>query len=210
MSGKFIVFEGVEGAGKTTQIQKTYKFLQDHGKRVIITREPGGTELGLKFRHILLDDSLQNPLSDRTELLLYAADRAQHMEELIKPALAEGVMILCDRFTDSTIAYQGYGRGLDLELIHQLNKIATEGLESHLTFWLKIDVRIGLERTKKRGDCNRMEKATLQFHQRVESGFQTLAEEYPHRIIPIDSSQTEEMVSQEIQTILSKKLTEWG
>ena len=117
---------------------------------------------------------------------------------------------MCDRYTDSTIAYQGYGRGLDLNLIHQLNQIATQGLESDLTIWLEIDVEIGLARTRNRGKMDRMEQANLEFHQRVQQGFQQLAQEHPDRIIPINGMLNLDQVTETIQLILTKKLTAWG
>jgi dTMP kinase len=220
MLGKFIVFEGVEGAGKTTQIELARSFLlnsipklsssQGEGLGVTVTREPGGTELGLGLRRLLLEYTSDEDICDRAELLLYSADRAQHIERFLKPELAKGSLILCDRFTDSTIAYQGYGRGLNLELINQLNNIATAGLQSDLTFWLDIDVEIGLQRAQQRGKRDRMEKANIEFHRRVQQGFQELAQIDRDRIIRIDASRVEKEVAQEIQAILTRKLKEWG
>jgi dTMP kinase len=204
MSGKFIVFEGVEGAGKTTQIHKTAEWLQSHGvkdKSVIITREPGGTKLGRQIRQLLLEDP-ESWVSNRTELLLYGADRAQHVESVIRPHLDRGDIVLCDRFTDSTIAYQGYGRGFDRDEIDRVNQLATGGLESDLTFWLDLDVEIGLQRVLSRGKPDRMELATLDFHQRVKQGYQELANIYPNRIVRIDADRSEPVVQIEIQSIL--------
>jgi dTMP kinase len=209
MSGKFIVFEGVEGAGKTTQIQKTADWLQNHygqDKLIITTREPGGTKLGRKIRQLLLDDA-DDEVDRRTELLLYGADRAQHVASTIAPHLDRGNIVLCDRFTDSTIAYQGYGRGFDLDEIDRVNQLATGGLQSDLTFWLDLDVSIGLERVSKRGQPDRMERANLDFHQRVRQGYQELANIYLDRIVRIDANQAEEIVQLEIQTFLTQ--TEW-
>jgi dTMP kinase len=209
MSGKFVVFEGVEGAGKTTQIHQTADWLQSWGsqdKSVIITREPGGTKLGRQIRELLLDDP-DSWVSNRTELLLYGADRAQHVESVIRPHLDRGDIVLCDRFTDSTIAYQGYGRGFDRDEIDRVNQLATGGLESDLTFWLDLDVEIGLRRVLSRGKPDRMELATLDFHQRVRQGYQELANIYPNRIVRIDANQSELVVQMEIQAIL--KQTEW-
>jgi dTMP kinase len=205
MSGKFIVFEGVEGAGKTTQIYQTAAWLEtqlDRDRAVIITREPGGTKLGQQIRQILLDD-VDNCVSDRTELLLYAADRAQHIETLIRPHLDRGDIVLCDRFTDSTIAYQGYGRGFDRAEIDRINLIATGGLQSDLTLWLDLDVTIGLERVSLRGKPDRMERATLDFHQRVRQGYQELAKIYPQRIIRIDATRSPAAIQMEIQSQLT-------
>ncbi len=207
MSGKFIVFEGVEGAGKTTQIHQTATWLQSRcgqDKSVIITREPGGTKLGLQIRQILLDDP-DSGLSKRTELLLYGADRAQHVESVIKPQLDCGNIVLCDRFTDSTIAYQGYGRGFDRAEIDKVNQLATGGLQSDLTFWLDLDVTIGLQRVALRGKPDRMERATMDFHHRVRSGYQELANSYPDRIVRIDADRSQAAIQIEIQTILIQR-----
>lgn len=197
--------------GKTTQMQRIQCWLQGLiDTPVIITREPGGTLLGQELRRLLLEYQGDEPIENRAELLMYAADRAQHIEGFIKPLLYQGNIILCDRYTDSTIAYQGYGRGLDLNLIHQLNQIATQGLESDLTIWLEIDVEIGLARTRNRGKMDRMEQANLEFHQRVQQGFQQLAQEHPERIIPINGMLNLDQVTETIQLILTQKLTAWG
>ena len=204
MSGKFIVFEGVEGAGKTTQLQQTASWLQSRCGRdtsVVITREPGGTKLGQQIRQLLLDDP-NSWVSSRTELLLYGADRAQHVESLIGPHLDRGDIVLCDRFTDSTIAYQGYGRGFDRAEIDRVNQLATGGLQSDLTFWLDLDVTIGLQRVLSRGKPDRMELATLDFHQRVRQGYQELANIYPNRIVRVDANRSESVVQMEIQAKL--------
>ncbi|MGD1712592.1 dTMP kinase [Dapis sp. BLCC M172] len=217
MIGKFIVFEGVEGGGKTTQIKLLRNWLLEQWEsdklfskykdlEVIITREPGGTKVGKALRELLLNADLsEEQIQEKTELLLYAADRAQHIETLIKPSLERGAIVLCDRFIDSTIAYQGYGRGLDLALIKQLNHIATGGLKSDLTLWLDIDVEIGLTRAKNRGKIDRMEQADIQFHQRVKKGYEELAENNP-LIVRIDADLTIKKVQQQIQEIIVQKL----
>jgi len=207
-----IVFEGVEGSGKTTQIQRSRDWFLSSGildklgnyhkpPPVIITREPGGTALGINLRQLLLQEQ-SSSLQHRTELLLYAADRSQHVEELLQPQLDAGAVILCDRYTDSTIAYQGYGRGIDLALIEQINHIATGGLESDLTLWLDVDVTIGLQRARERGVADRMEQAELAFHQRVQQGFAQLASQHPQRIVRIDANQSPDAVQLDIQTVL--------
>ena len=222
MQGKLIVFEGGEGGGKTTQIQRIYHWLQHHTRlccdTVVITREPGGTALGQGLRHLLLDVNTTEAIDDRAELLLYAADRAQHVNRFVKPHLDKGTLILSDRFTDSTIAYQGYGRGLDLNLIHQLNQIATTGLQSDLTLWFDIDVATGLARTQKRGvsdtadatQGDRIEQTSLEFHQRVRRGFTQLAKDHPDRIVSIDASLSADEVTQQIQQVLNQRLQAWG
>lgn len=202
MDGKLIVLEGVEGSGKTTQVAAIADWLRSHqSRKVITTREPGGTSLGKYLRQLLLqEEGIQ--LYNRTELCLYAADRIQHLEEIIKPALAQGMIVVCDRFTASTIAYQGYGRGLDQELITQFNELATQGLQPHLTLWLSLDVQVGLQRVKLRGERDRLEQADLAFHQRVQQGYQELATQNPQTFIAIDAHQPPELVTRSIQHIL--------
>lgn len=220
MKGRFIVFEGGEGGGKTTQLERSRQWLITSGwlERLqskgcicdlVTTREPGGTEIGHAIRNLLLNHASQEAIQDRTELLLYAADRAQHVEGFLRPQLAAGALILCDRYTDSTIAYQGYGRGLDLTLIQQLNQIASGGLESDLTIWLDLSAEIGLARTQQRGTSDRMEQAALTFHQQVHRGFAQLAQQHSQRIVRIDASQSEDIVAQHIQTTLTQAFTRW-
>ncbi|RCJ24662.1 dTMP kinase [Nostoc minutum NIES-26] len=209
MGGRFIVFEGVEGCGKTSQMQLCCQWLQSNGIPVAVTREPGGTELGLELRRLLLEKSEDKPVAEVTELLLYAADRSQHVAQELKPNLAAGKYILCDRYTDSTIAYQGYGRGLNMSLIEQLNHIATGGLESDLTIWLDVDVEVGLAR--KRGSetkLDRIEQEAIAFHRRVQQGYAELAASYPFRIVRVDGSLSKEAVQQNIQGILRDCLKE--
>lgn len=219
MQGRFIVFEGVEGSGKTTQLQRSRKWLlessallllqsQGYLSEVVTTREPGGTKLGTGIRQLLLDPQ-EEPIQDQAELLLYMADRAQHVEGWLKPQLVSGAVILCDRYTDSTLAYQGYGRGLDRGLIAQLNQTATSGLESDLTLWLDVDVEVGLARTQQRGAADRIEKADLAFHRRVQQGFTELASTYPKRIARVDANLSEDEVTQQIQFILEQRLMQW-
>lgn len=219
MQGRLIVFEGVEGSGKTSQIQQLQKWLCDNKmiqqlqaqgivSHVIATREPGGTSLGQKLRHLLLHPS-EEAMQDRTELLLYAADRSQHVAGFLTPHLVQGAIVLCDRFTDSTIAYQGYGRNLDRALIEQLNQIATNGLQSDLTLWLDVDVETGLSRAQRRGASDRMEQATLAFHRRVQQGFIELAQAFPDRIARIDASRSPEEVASEVQAVVTARLREW-
>lgn len=226
MRGKLIVFEGGEGCGKTTQLKRCSNWLGAKGllevlgtldkkPTLVVTKEPGGTSLGLGLRQLLLEERqgsinpTAHPIQDRAELLMFAADRAQHVEELLKPQLELGAIILCDRYTDSTVAYQGYGRGLDLALIQQLNQIATGGLESDLTLWLDVDAEIGLKRAKQRGSVDRMEQIDLAFHQRVQQGFAQLAQQYPQRIVRIDASKSEEEVYLAIQEVLRQWFNKW-
>ncbi|MBE9189203.1 dTMP kinase [Gloeocapsopsis crepidinum LEGE 06123] len=214
MNGRLIVFEGVEGCGKTTQLQRSYQWLKPSFP-VIVTREPGGTHLGSDLRQLLLNIPEQ-PIYNSTELLLYAADRAQHVEELLKPELANGTMILCDRYVDSTMAYQGYGRGLSRSLIEQLNTIATGGLESDLTIWLDIDVAVSLarkqqhtsDRVPRSTGGDRIEQEKIDFHRRVQQGYTELAQANPQRIVRIDASYSEAEVQEQIQQILMQRFPE--
>ncbi|MDB9444978.1 dTMP kinase [Anabaena sp. CS-542/02] len=207
MTGKLIIFEGVEGCGKTSQMQLCAQWLESLGIPVLMTREPGGTELGLHLRGILLNNPENIPISQVTELLLYAADRSQHVAQELKPHLAAGKYILCDRYTHSTTAYQGYGRGLNINLINQLNHIATEGLESDLTIWLDVDVEVGLARKQAAvGGLDRIEQETIAFHRRVQQGYADLAALYPSEIVRVDGSLTPEAVQQVIQKILHQRL----
>lgn len=212
--GVLVVFEGVEGAGKTTQIRELHQWLlansrfQALDRSIVLTREPGGTSLGVKLRQLLLEQELDECIQDRAELLLYAADRAQHIEAFIKPHLKNGAIVLCDRYTDSTVAYQGYGRGLDLQLIEQVNHLATAGLVSDLTFWLEIDVEVGLSRAKQRGNVDRIEQAELMFHRRVDAGYRQLAQQHPDRIVRIDARGSVDEVFQQVKLIWQQRFPE--
>ncbi|MDV3352541.1 dTMP kinase [Leptolyngbyaceae cyanobacterium CCMR0082] len=217
MRGKLIVFEGIEGSGKTTQIQHLRQWLEhtllssgpsDYPTGVIVTRQPGGTSIGQEIRQILLQSSKNaESLTSRTELLLYAADRTQHVERILIPALETGHLVLCDRYTASTVAYQGYGRQLDLNLINNLNAIATGGLTSDLTLWLKLDVMQGLKRIANRGEADRIEQAGVEFHRRVHKGFSIQAE--GDEFVTVDASLNPEAVAEQIQAIVSKYLQQW-
>jgi dTMP kinase len=172
-------------------MQLCYQWLQNLGLSVVLTREPGGTELGSHLRRLLLDKLDNKPISEVTELLLYAADRAQHVEQELKPNLAAGKYVLCDRYTDSTTAYQGYGRGLNLDL----------------TIWLDVDVEVGLARKKGNAvGLDRIEQETITFHRCVQQGYADLATRYPSRIARVDGNLTQAAVQQVIQEILRSRL----
>ena len=175
--GFFITFEGIDGVGKTTQAIELKKSLEVQGREVIHTFEPGGTPLGQKIRALLLNPEHQN-LKSMTEILLYAADRAQHVYEVIRPALSEGNIVLCERFVDSSVAYQGYGLGLDIEAIKTVNQWATGGLIPDLTIYFDADPIHSLTRTK--GD--RIEQRTIEYYQRVRTGFLEIAKVEPDRV----------------------------
>lgn len=192
--GCFITFEGVEGCGKTTQIKLLAQHLTEQGHTVIVTREPGGCPIADQARAILLDAD-NRAMTPTTELLLYAAARAQHVQEIVKPALAAGKIVLCDRFTDATIAYQGNGRGLDPTTIAYLNDLATGGLKPRLTVLLDCPVEVGLKRAFDRINGaagareERFELESVLFHRKVRNGYLKLAEDEPERFIIIDGSQ---------------------
>ena len=196
----FITFEGIEGAGKSTAIEFLVEYLQAHGYDPVTTREPGGSALGRRLRSLLLDVRTTG-LCSRAELFLFLADRAQHVAEVIRPALEAGQVVLCDRFTDSTLAYQGHGRGLDTEYLRSLNTAATGGLAPDLTLLLDLPVRCGLERAGQRNRSEgmviaegRFDSESLDFHERVRRGYRDLAEEEPERFAIIDASQPPEDV----------------
>jgi thymidylate kinase len=206
----FITFEGGEGSGKTTQIQKLAEVLRAAGHSVLTTREPGGTALGREIRRILLDGN-NTAIHPTTELLLYAADRAQHVQELVRPALGRNEIVLSDRYADATVVYQGFGRGLDTATLQSLNEMATGGLWPDLTILLDIDPRVGLARSHARlsqenSGEDRFEKEALQFHQNVRQGYLRLAQEHPKRFFVLDATLSVEALHQEILRIVKTKL----
>ncbi len=168
--GLFITIEGPDGAGKSTQIPFIKRFLEEKGYKVLLTREPGGTVIGEKIRQLLLDKD-HKEMTDTTEALLYAASRAQHVEEFIKPAINEGKVVLCDRFVDSSMVYQGKGRGLGLKSIKDINDFATSGLNPDLTIFLDIDPEIGLNRVKSTKNVDILEQEKLDFHKKFYEGY---------------------------------------
>jgi dTMP kinase len=198
-TGFLVTFEGIEGSGKSTHLRLLASALRDAGYDVLETREPGGTALGQALRDLLLAPSSAPP-EPLTELLLYCADRAQHAAEVIRPALATGRIVLCDRFSDSTIAYQGYGRGLDLDTVRTLDAGARGGLEPDLTFLLDCPAAAGLARAHARsGAGDRFEQEALAFHEAVRQGFHSLAAATPARYRLIDSTPPAAEVSARIR-----------
>ena len=194
MKGLFITFEGADGCGKTTQIKLLDEYLRGKDYETLLTREPGSKGLGVKLREILLN--YDGEVSPNCESFLFLADRAQHVDCIIKPALEEGKIILCDRHTDSTVAYQGYGRGLDLERIHYLNEIATSGLKPDLTIVFDVDVETSQARVGKNKD--RMESAGIEFFNRVRNGYLEIAKQEPNRVKIINSSDTIENIHKKV------------
>lgn len=200
--GLFITFEGADGCGKTTQINLLKDYLEKSGYEVILTREPGAKGLGEKVREILLN--YDGVVSDRCESFLFLADRAQNIDIIVKPAVASGKIVLCDRHIDSTVAYQGYGRGLDIERIKMLNNLATDGKKPDLTIVFDIDVATSMERVGK--DKDRMENAGIDFHNRVRNGYLEIAKEEPERIKVINSEKSIDEVFEDLKKIVKKYL----
>jgi len=209
--GRFITFEGIEGSGKSSQIALLAGYLRSKQRIVSLTREPGGTTIGDQVRKILLDPA-NKALDPAAELLLYAASRAQHLTEVIGPALERGAVVLCDRFSDATIAYQGYGRGLDRDMIDRLDRMVTAGMRPALTLLLDVDVAVGLARARGRNDLEgleaeaRFENENLKFHDRVRRGYLALAKEEPSRISIVDAALTPDRVQEKIREIVNRLL----
>jgi len=201
MSGLFITFEGPDGSGKTTQSKLLYKELLRQNRPVIWTREPGGTETGQKIRKLLLDDPAVK-LTPETELFLFTADRAQHLTEIIRPALAKGKIVICDRYIDSTTAYQAGGRGFDTDMIKNLNAYSTGGLTPDLTFLLDVPSDIGLKRATRR-KSDKFEQESLDFHQKVRQKYLKLAKNNP-RIVVLDGSEQIDVIFQKIKVYIEK------
>ena len=189
----FISFEGTEGVGKTTLIRKIYEHLEQQGQRVVLTREPGGTPMAEQIRSLLLSVNHEESMSNDTELLLMYAARAQHLEQVIMPALTEHKTVLCDRFTDASFAYQCAGRGLSQSKLQLLN----ENFVSHMpniTFWLDAPIETGMSRARERGALDRFEQEKVTFFEKVRAGYQQLWEQYPERVKRLDATQSPEQV----------------
>jgi dTMP kinase len=202
----FITFEGPDGSGKTTQIAPLAEFLRQQGFTVLTTREPGGTAISEQVRAIL--HSMENTaMHPRSETLLYLAARAQHVEEIIRPALARGEIVLCDRYADSTLAYQGYGHGNDLQILRQLLHFATGGLWPDLTVLFDLSAEEGLQRRQAGGgEWNRLDAYQLAFHQRVCQGYRALAAEQPQRWVVLNAAQSVEAIQRQLREIIMSRL----
>ncbi len=198
----FITFEGADGCGKTTQIELINKYLQEKGYKTLVTREPGAKGLGEKLREILLN--YEGEVSPNCESFLFLADRAQHVDCIIKPALKNNTIVLCDRHTDSTIAYQGYGRQLNIQEIKKLNDIAVNGLKPNLTIVFDIDVETSMQRVGKTKD--RMESAGMEFFNRVRNGYLAIAQEEPNRVKVINSADTIKNIHTKVVELVEKCL----
>jgi len=208
----FITFEGPEGSGKTTQVRRLGALLRERGRDCVVTKEPGGTPLADRIRAILLDPS-ETKMDALTELLLYAASRRQHVVEVIRPALSRGAIVLCDRFTDATLAYQGFGRLLDLDRLRTLNDWATERLHPDLTILFDIEEEVGLRRAHSRNEASannegRFEAEDLRFHRRVREGYLSLAQSEPRRFALIDGTGTVDEVFERMLATLRARLSE--
>lgn len=200
--GLFITFEGIDGCGKTTQLNLLAQYLLSNGKEVLITREPGAKGLGEKLREILLN--YEGEVSSNCEAFLFLADRAQHIDTIVKPAINACKIVLCDRHTDSTIAYQGYGRGVDIEQLRMLNNIATSGFKPDLTFVFDIDVETAFQRVGKSQD--RMESAGVEFFEKTRNGYLEIGKQEPDRVKVLNSNDTIENIFAQVKDIIDKNL----
>lgn len=191
--GIFITFEGPEGSGKSTVIKEVYEALIKDGYDVLMTREPGGNVISEEIREMILDPK-NTSMDDRTEALLYAASRRQHVAEKIQPALSSNKIVLCDRFVDSSLAYQGYARGIGIKEVFEINEFAIEDCMPNLTLFFDVHPEIGMERIGKRNYKDRLEQAGKNFHEKVYDGYQLLMKEFPERIHRIDAEESLENV----------------
>ena len=208
----FITLEGIEGCGKTTQINHLSTFFENRGQPCVVTREPGGTLIGKEIRSILLNPSSKDMVPN-AELLLYMADRAQHIASVVRPALADNKIVLCDRYFDATVVYQGYARGLDTSFIYELHRLILEDFKPDITLLLDLSPRIGLARAwqqldngTRSGSESRFEEETLSFHEKVRAGYLELARLEPERFRTVDASGEEKQVQADIQEILAEFL----
>lgn len=202
MEGIFITMEGPDGSGKTTQIDLLKKYLEHRGYDIVIAREPGGTTIGEAIREIILNPDYKE-MGHMTELLLYASARAQLVNQVIKPALAERKAVICDRFVESSAVYQGIGRGLGVDTVYEVNNFALGDVKPKLTIFMDLDAEDGIKRKKKQAELDRMEQEDLSFHKRVVEGYRQLAKLYPERIVPINATlpidEIHSMIVQEVE-----------
>ncbi|MFJ7936780.1 dTMP kinase [Sporosarcina sp. NPDC096371] len=205
--GVFITFEGPEGAGKTTVIAELYKRLVSEGHNIILTREPGGIRIAEKIRDVILDNN-HLEMDAKTEALLYAAARRQHLAEKVMPALRDGYIVLCDRFVDSSLAYQGHGRGLGIDEVLSINEFAIGETMPDLTIFFDIDPEVGLARIAKNDEReqNRLDRESLDFHYKVYNGYQEIIRRYPNRIVKTDASLSELEVTENVWKIICNQL----
>ncbi len=209
--GQFITFEGIEGSGKSTQAAMLNDWLLANGVSTVLTREPGGTDMGLKIRRIVMDPS--NKISSLTELMLFAADRSHHINTMIKPALESGSTVICDRFTDATTAYQGYARGIDISMVEAVNSLVTDGLRPDMTILIDLPVSFGITRAKKRNvqqkiseSEGRFEEEKNNFHELVRKGYLDIASKNKDRFTTIDGTGSITGIFSEIICVVGKML----
>ncbi|MFA6829092.1 MAG: dTMP kinase [Bacilli bacterium] len=206
--GLFITFEGCDGCGKTTAIRKVDEILTKNQIEHVLSREPGGSKIAEQIRGIILDKN-NTEEDSRTEALLYAASRRQHLVEVIKPALENGTLVICDRYIDSSLAYQGYARGLGIDNVMSINAFAIENTMPDLTFFLDLTPEEGLARIQGRNrDSDRLDNEKLSFHKKVYEGYKIINEKYSSRIFSIDARQTPDEIANEIASVIFKKLSE--
>lgn len=208
-NGIFISFEGIEGSGKTIQARLLDEFLRKKGYTVVLTEEPGGTQIGLRIRELLLSVEHQE-MTSVTELMLYNASRAQLIKEVILPAIKRGAIVITDRFNDSTVAYQGYGRGIDLNLIDSIDRIVTAGLKPDITILLDLDVEVGMKRNRGINKADRLELEDKAFHKKVRNGYLEIAGKEPERIKLIDASKSIEEIHNKIVSIITEYIAQNG
>ncbi len=200
--GLFITFEGGDGCGKSTQLDLVKKYLEEKELQTLTTREPGSVGLGQKLREVILH--YDGDVASRAEAFLFLADRAQHIEKIVKPAIEKGIIVLCDRHTDSSVAYQGYGRGEDIEQIKTLNNLATQGIKPDLT--LLFDVSTEIAQTRVGSEKDRMESAGIEFHKKVRQGYLEIAKNAPQRVKVVNSNLTIEEVFAQVKKIIDEKI----
>jgi len=201
--GLFITFEGTDGSGKSTQIELLEKYIKSKGYEVVLSREPGGTRVSEIIRDIILDPR-NKEIDPLTEMILYAASRAQHVAEIIEPAIESGKVVICDRYVDSSYAYQGGGRGVDLKSIADVNRIAIHGTVPDITFFLDIDPEIAIKRRIKSTGADRIEQEKLDFHRRVYDGYKKLSILYPDRIKTIDATKSIDEIAFQINSFIDE------
>ncbi|WP_342427619.1 dTMP kinase [Paenibacillus sp. FSL L8-0158] len=207
--GIFITLEGGDGSGKTTMIQRLAKFMEEEGYPVITTREPGGIEISEKIRSIILDPA-HTSMDARTEALLYAAARRQHLVEKVKPAIEQGAIVLCDRFVDSSLVYQGFARGIGIEEVASINRFAVDDWEPDATFYLDIEPELGLARinASRGAEMDRLDMESISFHHKVREAYLDLARKFPERITIVDASPAPEQVEQVLKDLLKKRFAQ--
>ncbi len=204
-SGLFITVEGTDGSGKSTQIALMAEYLRKMGHEVVLTREPGGTNISEKIRSIILDPE-NREMGYIAEALLYASSRAQHVAELIKPSVEQGKVVICDRFVDSSYVYQGFGRGIDMQILESVNKIAMDGMFPDITFFFDISPEVALERRIQATGADRIENEKMEFHMKVYRGYKSLAAKDPDRIKVIDADRSIEEIAEDVKLWLGRFL----